>query len=291
MKNPILIGGCGSSGTTLLRKMLNGHPNLACGPEMSVFDRPMMYTETIDYLYTLWRAQDFDPLDKWCIFPLRMSSKYAADVTYCGLAKDNNSKHFLEPEEIEGLFDGADTIMNFLDMFFSKWAEKVEATRWCEKTPNNVFCADHWLRAYPDGKYLNLVRDGRDVVLSLNSRRKTPVYIAIYRWVAAINKYIELLSDQEISDRVMTVRYEELVAKPEEELEMVCFFLGEKYDPEMLKFWEKKDEEKSLLKYGTQPVNADSVGIWRRDDYDHTILHQIMIAIKPLLESIGYEIE
>lgn len=34
---PIVIGGCGSSGTTLLRRMLNRHPVVSCGPESTVF--------------------------------------------------------------------------------------------------------------------------------------------------------------------------------------------------------------------------------------------------------------
>jgi len=34
---PIVIGGCGSSGTTLLRRMLNRHPMICCGPETTVF--------------------------------------------------------------------------------------------------------------------------------------------------------------------------------------------------------------------------------------------------------------
>ena len=34
---PIVIGGCGSSGTTLLRRMLNRHPAISCGPESTVF--------------------------------------------------------------------------------------------------------------------------------------------------------------------------------------------------------------------------------------------------------------
>lgn len=34
---PVVIGGCGSSGTTLLRQMLNRHPAIFCGPESNVF--------------------------------------------------------------------------------------------------------------------------------------------------------------------------------------------------------------------------------------------------------------
>jgi len=32
--SPIFIGGTGRWGTTLLRVMLNSHPNIACGPEL-----------------------------------------------------------------------------------------------------------------------------------------------------------------------------------------------------------------------------------------------------------------
>src|SRR5260370_2906439 len=34
---PIVIGGCGSSGTTLLRNVLDRHPSIFCGPESTVF--------------------------------------------------------------------------------------------------------------------------------------------------------------------------------------------------------------------------------------------------------------
>ena len=36
---PVVIGGCGGSGTTLLRACLDAHPEIACGPESTVFLR------------------------------------------------------------------------------------------------------------------------------------------------------------------------------------------------------------------------------------------------------------
>lgn len=289
----ILIGGCGSSGTTLLRKMINGHRNIICGPEMSVFDRPVMYDESLDYLYTLWRAQDFDPLDKGCIFPLRIQNRHTADLSYCGFVNENHGKFYHEPDEVGKMFDQCSNIMDFLELFFREYAEKKGMKRWAEKTPNNIFCADKWLRAFPDGKFINLIRDGRDVVLSMNWRRKIPVYIAIYRWIASINKYNEIKMDREIESRVLTVRYEDLVTDTGFELELICEFLGEDFDHDMLDYWKKdSDEPENDLKYGTQPVFADSIGKWKTDkDYDRTILDQIMIGIKPQLESVGYEIE
>ena len=36
---PIALGGCGRSGTTLLRMMLDSHRRICCGPESSLFRR------------------------------------------------------------------------------------------------------------------------------------------------------------------------------------------------------------------------------------------------------------
>ena len=148
------------------------------------------------------------------------------------------------------------------------------------------------MREYPGGKFINVLRDGRDAVLSMNWRRKVTIYIGTYRWIAAVNKYLEIVDDPKIWERVHTVRYEKLVENTEYELDKLCDFLGEKFDPNMLNYWKRDQEEpENDLKYGTQPVFTDSIGKWMRDDYDRTILDQIMMAIKPQLESVGYEIE
>ena len=47
--NPILIGGCGSSGTTLLRVLLNAHPKTHCGTELNLFNNKIFYDEDFSY--------------------------------------------------------------------------------------------------------------------------------------------------------------------------------------------------------------------------------------------------
>ena len=36
-RNHIVLGGCGRSGTTLARVILDSHPNICCGPESKIF--------------------------------------------------------------------------------------------------------------------------------------------------------------------------------------------------------------------------------------------------------------
>ena len=41
-ENHIVIGGCGRSGTTLVRVILDSHPQISCGPESNVFLPPVL---------------------------------------------------------------------------------------------------------------------------------------------------------------------------------------------------------------------------------------------------------
>ena len=44
---PIVLGGCGRSGTTLLRMMLDSHRRICCGPESSLFRRRALDPEAL----------------------------------------------------------------------------------------------------------------------------------------------------------------------------------------------------------------------------------------------------
>jgi len=303
MTTKILIGGCGSSGTTLLRKMLNSHPEIACGPEMSVFDRPLMYSESIDYLYTLWRSQDFDPLDAHCIFPLRKHNRTAEDLTYCGLLHENHMQFYHSADEVDNMFHDVSDIPEFLDLFFSQWAEKQQKPIWAEKTPNNVYCASEWLDAYTDGVYINVVRDGRDAVLSMNLRRKIPVMIGSYRWATSIKAWMKLLKSahfenesgaitNDFENRIYSIKYEDLILKTEKTLDRLCRFIGVEFDYTMLEYWkvENPDDQTGGVQYAKEPVFKDSIGRWQKPDYDPTILDQILALIETELDIMGYEI-
>ena len=45
-QRPVLVGCCPSSGSTLLSVMLDAHPDLMCGPELSIFAHPLVWRQT-----------------------------------------------------------------------------------------------------------------------------------------------------------------------------------------------------------------------------------------------------
>jgi len=291
MKGPIFIGGCGSSGTTLLRKMLNSHPKIACGPEMSVFDRARIYELSLSHLYTLFRSDDFDELDEGCVYPVRFQPM---DKSYCGLSDAGHRRfYFDEKRDVELMFDQVDNSVDFLRLFFDKWAVKNKKKRWAEKTPNNIFTVDRILDAYPDGYFINCIRDGRDVLLSLTERRGTSPYIGIFRWLAATEAGLRANRNHR---KVMTVKYEDLILQTEKVLEMVCAFIGEDYDPIMLDYWKEplpedieSNPDNPTTDYGKQPVFKDSIGKWKKDGLNPAIVAQMDLTMKDRLVDLGYE--
>lgn len=117
----------------------------------------------------------------------------------------------------------------------------------CEQTPRNVFHIDAILAAYPDAVVINMVRDRRDVLLSQKNkwRRRSmgapiPRFEALRAWMNYHPLTMSLLWKSAVTagcrprDRVLTVRFEDLLAQPQDALREICTHIGIEYDANML---------------------------------------------------------
>jgi LPS sulfotransferase NodH len=98
-----------------------------------------------------------------------------------------------------------------------------------DKTPNNVFVVDRLREAWPDARFIFLLRHPGAIA---RSRQK-------YKGEGAdalIIKYVEALEDARQTYDGHTVRYEDLTANPEREMRRICDFLGVAYEPAMLDY-------------------------------------------------------
>lgn len=122
-------------------------------------------------------------------------------------------------------------------------------------------------------KYILITRDYRDQFLSLNQTKYDFPYIAVptKRWKQSIKDFIKISKNK--PDQFYTMRYEDLVTSPETEMKKVTDFLSIDFDPQVLKFYENKEEflkiysveslkgdHKNLL----NPINPDKIGIWKQ---------------------------
>lgn len=215
---PIIVLGVPRSGTTLLRTMLDAHPNIACGPE------------------TPWLAEH-QPATLLGLVRAMCEPEYG----YC--------KSYGQPAEVVHR-----AARGFLDEVMLTYARGRGKTRWAEKTPNNALHLDALYELLPDARWVWITRDALDVAHSTSivaDHRKgiAPVYerslkvsrtastantplAATLRWVNWNRRIEAFLGDRSFHH----LTYERLVCTPEAELRSLCEFLGEPFDRSMLAY-------------------------------------------------------
>ncbi len=105
--------------------------------------------------------------------------------------------------------------------------------RWVEKTPAHVRMIDRILNKYPDAKVLFVVRDGRDVTVSMRKRFGN-FDKGLRRWVEDNRQGLIWVHDP----RIMLVRYEDLVKRYDEIMPRICSFIGEAFEEGLIAYHE-----------------------------------------------------
>lgn len=105
--------------------------------------------------------------------------------------------------------------------------------RWIEKTPLHVRMIDKIFARYPEARVLFVVRDGRDVAVSMR-KRFGDFSKGVRRWVDDNRQGLNWLDDP----RVMKLSYEELVKQYAETMPRICHFIGEDFEPGLIDYHE-----------------------------------------------------
>jgi len=231
-RRPVILGGCGRSGTTLLLAILSAHPRIFCLPNETNALAPTGGDPHPDYSA-----------------PFRMNKIYDELL----------GAHIPEP-----------------------------CVRWCEKTPRNVRYARRILKYFGKGaRYINVVRDGRDVVTSvLRVKDPNSYWIAPERWVADVDAGVRI----ESHPQAMSVRYEDILDNFEGTLRTLCRFIGEDFDPALLDFSSSARVQWSRSGGAVAPLHRDSVKRWESPEYGDVVNRLLSIPrAKELLAHYGYE--
>jgi len=210
---PFIVG-VGRSGTTLLRLMLDAHPELAIPPE-TVFVPELIAAGDaggdpeglIDFLRSTRRWPDLQ------IGDAEMLERFRSLPTLAG-------------------GDAARAM-------FTLYAEQRGKERWGDKTPKYSLHMRELEAALPEARFVHLLRDGRDVALS-RARMVTgrgdpppPATRVARRWKRRIGEARDL--SREVA-HYLEVRYEDLVVDTEPTLRRVCEFIELDWDPRMLEY-------------------------------------------------------
>jgi hypothetical protein len=102
------------------------------------------------------------------------------------------------------------------------------STAWGDKTPHYIGDLDILLTLFPSARYIHIVRDGRDVALSLLEKNWGPnsVYECARYW-ARLNQNIDLIHKMKESGQLYNLTYEGLLDETKSHIRSIYDFLGE----------------------------------------------------------------
>jgi hypothetical protein len=264
----------GRSGTTLLRAMLDSHPDMAV-PDESHF--------VVQVARQRARYEPDGRLDL---------PRFTRDL----LGHWAFRRWGLPDEEVLEAFraDPPADVPAAVRAVYLAYAAHHGKTRFADKTPSYVLNVGLLAATFPEARFVHMIRDGRDVALSYldtDFGSRTLGQAALYwdRFVRAGR----LAGSRLGPDRYLEIRYEDLVAEPEPVLKELCAFVGLDFDERMLRFHERADELVPSLSHNEahrnlyKPLTA-GLRDWRRDLAPRDVAVFEALAGE-LLSELGYE--
>ena len=218
------------SGTTLLRLMLDSHPELAIPPGTRFVPRIALLQEQ--------GVVDKDTFAKTILSVPTWSDLHIPNTVFL--------------EELDKLvsFAPADGVR----LIYRLYAYRFRKSRWGDKTPRYMYAINQISRLLPEAYFIHIIRDGRDVAASNrlhHSWRRFQSFAAHARewkrrihasWSAALH-----------CPRFVEVKYEDLVTNPEQVLNNLCAAIQLPFSPRMLDYHLTAEQRMQELQDCVQP--------------------------------------
>jgi len=276
MKPPVFIVGCPRSGTSFLYHLL-----LSAGG-FAEFRTQMNVYDVLEPIYG----------------KLKVAKNRKAAIR-----EWLRSKAFLvsgiDPVQIEAkVMAECQGAGDFLRIVMDEVAGNQNVDRWIDSTPTNV---PHMLRIqhdFPDAVFLHIIRDGRDVALSLDKRSwSRPLPWDRNRSLAAAGLYWEWIVrkarklGEALGPNYLEVRYEELVADPVRALVRVADVLGRELDYVRIQQASIGSVGKPLTAFKEDLLEGRfaPVGRWK-EKFPAEQLLEFEALVGDYLEELGYEL-
>jgi len=263
--SPAFIVGMPRSGTTLLSMQLNRHRDVAVAPETHYYDK-----------FRPWRWPAERKLPDFI-------HKILSDPVLTAFEFTDFEVNDIVTRVQAGQNPGHPRL---LQLMLATWARRHRKTVLVEKTPSHAFHLSQIRADFPGGRFLHVVRDPRDVLVSLREVpwRRRSVLGHVGDWARCAR-----LQDK-LGANLLEVRYEDLVNDTDRVLARVSDFLGVEsgawLEQEALPL--NYDPIREPWKRGASLAPDPSrIGRWR-NVLDQPTLYAVDSKLGGLLESEGY---
>jgi protein-tyrosine sulfotransferase len=267
----IVILGVPRSGTTLVRRLLDAHPRIACPPETNLLSGASRFLQ---------------------------EHQFAGGLSV-GVVPGLDFAGFREAEVLERLRE-------FVFDFWRAHARRAGKARWAEKTAVDVFHLDAIERVCGARcRYVCVVRHPLDVVCSIKELADTmqshlpELFAYVQRNPAQLEAFAQAWRDgnerllrfcADHPDWTVRLRYEDLTRQPTAELARVLDFLGEETDVDAL-LDQALGRAGSVglgdwKTYDTTSIQTSSVG--RHSSLSRWTLERLAPIVNPTMERLGY---
>jgi hypothetical protein len=279
---PFIVG-VPRSGTTLLRLMLDSHPQLAIPNESHFFFELLKRSETEP---ALTRGE-------FCHFIVSHFSWPNLGIT---------------EGEFQAALGGSEPfeIASGIRALFGLYAARFGKQRWGEKTPDYGMLMPEIAQLLPEAHFIHVVRDGRDVAVSkrhLWFGCGDDIAAQAEAWQTWIRRARELAKS---CPNYLEIRYEALVRFPETVLEEVCAFIALPFSAEMLRYYARAgarlsevkswanpavsyEQLRSLHELTLRPPQENRIGRWR-NELTAPELRTFEAVAGDLLDDLGYDL-
>ncbi len=211
-----VIGGAPRSGTTLLRLMLDAHPDLAIPPESN------------------WLAH----------FSQDVKNRECNATQFVHLLKNHPAVCINWPDlhlEETDLMARLPSLRSFsiadgIRIALFAYAQQHGKSLFGEKSPGNAHCFSAIQTLLPEARFIHIVRDGRAVCASWKQQRFAPPGGLIGCVMAWKNWVQHGREEGKKCQHYLEIRFEDLVTNPEGTLKTVCAFLDLAWDTRMLEY-------------------------------------------------------
>ncbi len=292
MQRMIFVVGNSRSGTTMMGRILGGHADVFTFNELHFFEQ--LWAPTIE-------PEALDPRKACDLLTMLMS--YQRDGYY---ASHKPRQYLDECEKIVDTIDNPITAPAIFSAYINHEIAAHSKTIGCDQTPRNLYYLEELLKLYPDARFVVMVRDPRDVLLSQKNRWKrrrlgakgTPWWNALRTWAGYHPQTISLLwrsgvaaGDRFKDDpRVCILRFEDLLNKPEAELRRVCEAMDLDYDASMLDV-PRVGSSHQQDQQNERGLDPNAAGRWRAGGLTKAELTICQRLTREHMQKHGYTIE
>ena len=182
---------------------------------------------------------------------------------------------------------------DFLRIFMEAIARQQGVRRWADNTPFHLLYIAEIKKMIPNAQFVHIIRDGRDVAMSLNrmgwpkcfpwdSKHRLAISGLYWRWLVSQGR----AAGRKLGADYLEIQYEKLVDRPQETIAILSQFIGEELN--------YNDIQENAIGTVVRPNSSfpsagelRSVGRWKNlSDAEAAALTALL---SPLLAELGYQ--